>query len=357
MVSTRNILVVSALAMGAWGCSARVGPEVRQISSTAPSLPSGSSMAQGRILFGRGEYALAIEEFRKAIREAPQSPEGYNGLASAYDMIGRFDLASRNYEMALAYAPDDGRIYRNMARSLKMQGRTGEAEALLAEWDAIKSKAPGASEVATAVSPKIEESVPSSGALPVQVAAAPLLTVPAAPAAPAPVLKEQPSPATPVVAIQTISRGQSLHIDLDAPVTPPATAPIAPRARPTTPARTLVVPRADVVSADAPVAVRTAAFSAIRIMNAGARKGAAQKMQTLLARNGTPSRIADANRRLAQSWIVYPKYAKADAMALQGRLPINVRTIADNRVRRVTLLLGQDAAPFLARIGKSARRG
>ena len=91
----RNMFVISFLAVGAWGCSARIGPDVRQVSTVVLPDPSVSSMSQGRVLFGRGEYALAIEEFRKAIRETPDSPEGYNALASSYDMIGRFDLASR----------------------------------------------------------------------------------------------------------------------------------------------------------------------------------------------------------------------------------------------------------------------
>lgn len=350
----RNVFLISFMAVGAWGCSARVGPNVRQISTAVSSNPSGSSMSQGRMLFGRGEYALAIEEFRKAIREAPVSPEGYNALASSYDMIGRFDLASRNYELALAHAPDDGRIYRNMARSLKMQGRDGEAEALLAEWDAVKNRAPAAERSASADSatPAVAAIVPA--APPAQIVsptAKPAVVVAQA----APVARSSSiAPEVPSIATQVLRRGQRILVDLDAPRNDPVVETPTVRNEPASPPPIAI--RSVVVKLDAPAPVRTAAISAIRIMNAGARKGAAQRMQTLLARSGTPSRIGDADRRLAQSWIVYPKYARADALALQRRLPIAVRTVADNRVRRVTLLLGRDAASFQAKIGRGARR-
>ena len=137
MMKARNAFILAVLASGTAACSARFGPEVRKVSPAVLEAPAGTAMVQGRALFARGEYALAIEEFRKVVREDPNSAAGYNALASAYDMIGRFDLASRNYELALAHAPDDGRIYRNMARSLRMQGREGEAEALLADRKSV----------------------------------------------------------------------------------------------------------------------------------------------------------------------------------------------------------------------------
>lgn len=354
-MKARSVFVIPFLAMGAWGCSARVGPDVRQVSTAVSSNPTGSLMSQGRMLFGRGEYALAIEEFRKAIREAPESPEGYNALASSYDMIGRFDLASRNYELALAHAPDDGRIYRNMARSLKMQGRDGEAEALLAEWDAVKNRVPAAEQSARTVS-VIPASAGTAHAPPLAPISAPNRAPIVVAAQVAPVAQASSNtPEMPSIATQVLRRGQRILVDLD----PPRNDPVAETStanKPASPAPVAVAIRSVVVKLDAPAPVRTAAMSAIRIMNAGARKGAAQRMQSLLARSGTPSRIGDADRRLAQSWIVYPKYARADALTLQRRLPIAVRIIADNRVRRVTLLLGRDAASFQPKTGRSARR-
>ena len=354
MITARNVFLISVLAVGTSGCSARIGPDVRQLSTTITSSLSGSPMSRGRVLFGRGEYALAIEEFRKAIRETPESPEGYNALASSYDMIGRFDLANRNYELALARAPDEGRIYRNMARSLKMQGRVGEAEALLAEWDAVKNRAPAAEQSARAVVEAPTVAATAKAAPLAQIAAQPpepvIVMAQVTPVAQVPSVE---SPA-PDFSTQAIRPGRQIVVALDPPPSNPAIKAPGVMSKPVSPASVAV--RSVVVKLDAPAPVRAAAISAIRIMNAGAQKGAAQRMQTLLARTGTPSRIGDADRRLAQSWIVYPKYARADAMALQRRLPIAVRTVADNRVRRVTLLLGRDAASFRAKIGRSARR-
>jgi hypothetical protein len=90
-------------------------------------------------------------------------------------------------------------------------------------------------------------------------------------------------------------------------------------------------------------------------MNAAGRKGIAGRMQAYLARSGTRAQIGDADRRLPQSWIIYPKAARAEAAALRRKLPFAVRVATDERARRVVLLLGQDAAAHETRRRRAER--
>jgi tetratricopeptide (TPR) repeat protein len=144
-------------------------PEIRQISKGVIEPSKTPLLERGRSMFALGEYGLAIEAFRRAARETPEDPAGYNGLAASYDMIGRFDLSRRNYELALAVAPDDARIYRNMARSLDMQGDRAGALALRAEADLVASAGPAPVEAAVSAVPEQETPAPS-----IEVAAAPI---------------------------------------------------------------------------------------------------------------------------------------------------------------------------------------
>ena len=87
-------------------------------------------LAEGRMQFRNGNFALAVNAFRRATRRAPQSVDAYNGLAASYDRLGRFDLARRYYEEAMAISPADPRVIHNYALSLRLQaGRRGSATA------------------------------------------------------------------------------------------------------------------------------------------------------------------------------------------------------------------------------------
>lgn len=100
------------------------------------------ALIKAQILLSRGEHALAVDAYRKAIRHNPGNASAYNGLAIAYDQLGRHDLSRRYYELALAYAPREGKYYRNLARSLERQGLKNEAARILAQMDAGEALAP-----------------------------------------------------------------------------------------------------------------------------------------------------------------------------------------------------------------------
>jgi tetratricopeptide (TPR) repeat protein len=95
--------------------------------------PASFRVAEARAHFALGNVALAAEGFRRALREEPGSVDALNGLAACYDRMGRFDLARTHYEQALALAPNDARLYANLATSLELQGKSAEAAALRTE--------------------------------------------------------------------------------------------------------------------------------------------------------------------------------------------------------------------------------
>src|SRR3546814_7579021 len=53
----------------------------------------------------------------------PASVEAVNGLAAAYDQLGRYDLAERYYQRALAMDPTSVQTLNNLGYSLLLQGK------------------------------------------------------------------------------------------------------------------------------------------------------------------------------------------------------------------------------------------
>ena len=114
---------------------------VRAIPDGYGAAPSASSaLDAGRNFFRRGEYALATVSFRRSLREDGENVDAYNGLAASYDQLNRFDLSRRYYELALAIAPEDGRVLRNLARSFARQGETFAARKLFEEVTALEAR-------------------------------------------------------------------------------------------------------------------------------------------------------------------------------------------------------------------------
>ncbi len=325
------------------GCATSSAPGVRiALDSVKENAQTSSSLAKGRMLFARGEYGLAIEAFRLAVREAPDVPDGYNGLAAAYDMMGRFDLSGTYYEMALARSPADGRIYRNMARSLKMQGRTGESEALLAEWDslqknnAVEGPAAQQTKVALADPPKTVAQAIETGIAPAEQA------MPAGHDQAIAVDLAETVAIAPGKIIPTVAQAERSAVQQVLPLV---------HAEPPSPATKVTI------ALDVPKPAVAHAQAAIRIMNADGRKGIARRMQGYLAKSGIGNtQIGDSNRRFARSWLVYPRSAQAQALALKKRLPFVTNIVIDNRATRVVLLLGRNAANYDTRSYRRGRR-
>lgn len=78
-----------------------------------------------------GNAGLALEGFRKMLRQNPRSLPALNGLAIAYDRLQLFDVSRACYEHALGLNPEAPVTLNNFATSLLLQGRLAEAQPLL----------------------------------------------------------------------------------------------------------------------------------------------------------------------------------------------------------------------------------
>lgn len=126
------------------GCASQHAElQIRPVGEAQARVDDGA-LATAEMLLRRGEYALAADAYRKAIRNDPAGAAAYNGLAISYDRLGRFDLSRRYYELALARAPREAKYYRNLARSLESQGETAQARELFAQADAVERGPVGA---------------------------------------------------------------------------------------------------------------------------------------------------------------------------------------------------------------------
>ena len=128
------ILFTAALASA--GCVTDTGKlEVRPLADPyAKATKAGSpAVAEGRSLLAMGSVGLAIEAFRKALIQYPDSIEVLAGLAECYDQMGRPDLARAKYEAALAIAPNNATLLRTFAVSLERQGNYAEGASLRRE--------------------------------------------------------------------------------------------------------------------------------------------------------------------------------------------------------------------------------
>jgi len=90
-------------------------------------------IAEARGQLALGNVALALEGFRKAWRDDPNSVDALAGMANCYDRMGRFDLSRRNYETALALAPANVQLLGAFAQSLQLQGQLKEAQRVRVE--------------------------------------------------------------------------------------------------------------------------------------------------------------------------------------------------------------------------------
>lgn len=317
------------------------------------AIDGGEALLKGQSYFRRGEYALAIESFRRQVRFAPDAADGYNGIAACYDMMGRFDLSEKFYQMALARSPTDGRIYRNMARSLDMQGRKGEGQALLAEWDAIQSGKMVVAMVPEAAVAEPTATTAIASALPVvAVAPADLSNLPALPPSPSSsdMATSVPSVASPMVEPQkavAAVRGT----EIAAQPAMPAAAPVS-----------LERPRPAAERSHAPLMLASAANPTsglpIRLMNAAGQRGLAKRVQQHLAQSGIgQTQVGDADRRYRLSWVVYPVGQKDRALSVQKSLPFRARIVPEPRASRIVVLLGANAGVVQTASLSKPRRG
>ncbi|HEY0625775.1 MAG TPA: LytR C-terminal domain-containing protein [Allosphingosinicella sp.] len=267
-------------------------------------------LAQAKAQFRLGNIALALENFRKAARQSPESIDALNGIAASYDRMGRFDLSRRYYEEALALGPGDPKTRHNFAVSLRMQGLHDQALAFEQEeraFDGAEQSLAHAEAKPTFVSPKGQS-----------------VTVSLPPAPPLKLATAQVDDSRSASSVEAPEMIVSDTKSAPPTVRRPATSPQKQRAH----------------------------AASIRIMNAVGRRGQARRMQTYLAGKGwRNSAIGDADRQRSQSIILYPAGSSAAAQALARQLPFRTTVSASPLASRVVLLLGGNSTAFDDRLG------
>ena len=109
-MDTGGKFLVSAAVLAVGACTGESGK--LEIRSTPTALAPGEHPVSFRVAEARGQLALgnvalALEGFRKAWREDPDSVVALAGMADCYDRMGRFELSRRNSEAAWARAPSN----------------------------------------------------------------------------------------------------------------------------------------------------------------------------------------------------------------------------------------------------------
>ncbi|MEO7240350.1 MAG: LytR C-terminal domain-containing protein [Sphingomicrobium sp.] len=141
-------LLAAAAVITAGGCAKPGEVQIRAsaapLSATARPVPFRLAEAMGQLALGN--VALALESFRKALRDEPGSVAAMTGVADCYDRMGRFDLSRGYYEAALAITPADPALLTAFAASLDAQGKRGEASTVrlevMSRQAAVSSPAP-----------------------------------------------------------------------------------------------------------------------------------------------------------------------------------------------------------------------
>jgi tetratricopeptide (TPR) repeat protein len=107
-------------------------PEVEQARpEPEPKILPETYLAAGRLAETRGDLALAVAVYRKAIALNHDCVEGYNCLGLALDALGEYKQGEEAFLKAIVLAPDKAYLRNNLAFSYMRQGRWKDAESML----------------------------------------------------------------------------------------------------------------------------------------------------------------------------------------------------------------------------------
>lgn len=373
--------------------------KIRAIPDSSAKLRPGLALladANGQLALGN--VGLAIEGFRKALRERPDSADAYAGLARCYEAMGRSDLARSNYEAALALTPKDPRLLAGVAETLEQQGNAEAAGFARQEAAALQRRPQSQPQLQPQIQQMAVVDVPIAApalnssvtvalppARPVAALSAPRSTMTvelpvlqretvamAAPSAAdvriaAPMLGSSVTVALPPARpVQMLSRS-TLSVELpvlpdatDAPVRRLAAAlegdsgPYLERLSPGEVAlvtsgrpawRAQVVAHSRVSTTVRWVPIMTAqARPNIRVLNAAQRQGLASRTRSvLLDRGWRKIEIGNATDVRQRSVVLYPMSRRTLGRSLAAQFGFPARAVRDSNV--LIVLLGRDAMP------------
>lgn len=361
-----------ALATSLVGCSTGGKLDVRARAEIVEATGFAQAMAKGHDLRGRGEFALAIDHYRRALQLQPNDAQALTALASCYDGIGRYDLGRRYHELALAAAPQSEDAVMEFARSLAKQGQIDAAASLIDDFRVAGPEATRAALAALAPAPRIAPPAPEPVVPPPSPAYPRLerrdqgvvaLVTRDAPLQPAPRTMEAPRmavvvPPPPVVTVaEPVAPAEAaIKVVSAAPEPAPLPAPVAaaiPRPKVVTVASAAPAPVRKpvgglnqsaqnlVIRLDPPSPPRPA----LVVINAVGREGQAGRLSRYLAQRGWTARLRDSEQRLGTSQLRYAPAQEEHAQRLRRELPFPV-TLVRARQPGVRLVLGFNALPF-----------
>ena len=123
------LLLFSAAGLAAGGCNAMNGRMMNQ---------------SGTAYYNSGNYAMAQQEFQRAVADRPHDANYRHNLAMALHKQGRVVEAEQVYRQTLQMDPSHQPTYHGLAMLMKDNGRQPEAANLLAGWASSQPRNPEA---------------------------------------------------------------------------------------------------------------------------------------------------------------------------------------------------------------------
>ena len=92
------------------------------------ALAADPRMEQGAIFEAKGEYEMALGEYRAILAEQPQNSEAYFLAAEVYVKTKNYSRALANYRLAYKFAPTMSKAYEGAAKVYELMGQKAKAE-------------------------------------------------------------------------------------------------------------------------------------------------------------------------------------------------------------------------------------
>ncbi len=284
---------------------------IRPVGSANQARPASEQIAYARSQLALGSPALALEAFRKAVREQPDNPLAISGIADSYAAMGRNDLARRYYEAALALAPQDPQLLQAVS--------TPELSVHSHASPSIESASPW-------LESTVMQSAQASVASPAPTATVTVKLPPARPARAVVTSEVQPH-------LERLSPGEVALVTTAKPIW-----------------QAVVISRTRLSTTVRWLPIRSASSEpSIRLLNAARRQGLAARTRHVLSNQGWRKlAIGDAPRVRATTVVFYPSGHEAAARKLAAQL--DCRAVGTTRGNAIVVFLGRDATRAKVRL-------
>src|SRR5262245_163695 len=123
------LLMSTVLVAGCAGAAVKNQDIRTLLEKSGQSQPKLTDYEQGKRQLQLGNAGLAVDAFQRALKTNPNSVDALNGIAVAYDRIGRPDVAQRFLDQALSIDPNSTVTLSNLAYLNLTQGNTAVAQA------------------------------------------------------------------------------------------------------------------------------------------------------------------------------------------------------------------------------------